>query len=448
MNDIGKDYPQFNEIIEKAPIHYNIILLWGVLLFMILVILLSIFIRIPERVAAEVRVTSAMPPVTLCAQRQGKIKLLINEMPYNCSEDEYIAVLENSANTEHMLLLKQYLSNVDLFNNNEVQTFNFEGDLLHLGDVETAYFNYRQHQQTYMDLVGDNKYLYEIKLCDQKVINDSTHLLHLKNALNNNIMQYKIRKKQYCTDSILLIKKAILESEYNQSYLNYLSIGRQIISSRSDIFSREQSIIDTKLRKASLIHEYTQALNAAKLVLQESYNNVLTRIKDWESSYVFKSSQEGSVDFVNLISDGSFISAGEPVFDVVFDRSRFFGVAILPSQGAGAVKRGQKVNVKLDLYPYQEYGILEGVVSNISLSTVDRSYLIYIDLPNGLMSSLKYEFSFAETMYGQAEIITDSKSLISRVLSHIYKLLNPSKAISTDKNEQKNEQKNERSVQF
>ena len=78
--------------------------------------------------------------------------------------------------------------------------------------------------------------------------------------------------------------------------------------------------------------------------------------------------------------------------------------------------RGQEANLKMDLYPYQEYGVLKGVVSNISLSSVDKGYLIYFDLPKGLTSSAGYDFAFAETMYGQAEIITKDKRLISRIL--------------------------------
>lgn len=75
--------------------------------------------------------------------------------------------------------------------------------------------------------------------------------------------------------------------------------------------------------------------------------------------------------------------------------------------------------------------LTEGRVRNISLSSVDKGYLIYVDLPNGLISSSNYEFSFAETIYGQAEIITDNKRLISLIFNQIYKMFNPSRSIPT-----------------
>ena len=168
-------------------------------------------------------------------------------------------------------------------------------------------------------------------------------------------------------------------------------------------------------------------LDESKLTLLEAYHNLLTEIKNWENAYVFKTPEAGTVEFVNLISDASFVSAWEPVFDVIFNDNKYFGVALLPSAGGGSVKKGQKVNIKMDLYPYQEFGQLEGVVSNISLSSIDKNYLIYIDLPNGLTSSSGQEFIFAETMYGQAEVITENKRLISRIFNQIYKLLHPAK---------------------
>jgi hypothetical protein len=430
MEPKEKYFPEFKEIVERIPDGFSTILVWGLLIFIIILVFLSIVIKVPDRVIAEIRVTSTQPPITLRSQKQGKIKLLKKNFPCKCRSGEYIAVLENPANTDHIQLLKNTFSNRDVFTDSQILSV-LNDSVLYLGEVEPVYFNYCQQRQNYEDLINDSKYKYEIELYDEKIKNDSIHLLYLNDILDNNLQQYLIRKKQYQTDSILLEKKAILEAEYNQSYLNMLNLERQMLSLKTDIFSKSQLIIDSKLRKQSLIREYNQSLEIAALSLKESYHSVITQIKAWENAYVFMSVEDGTVDFVNPISDASFILAGEPIFDIVFDDNQFLGIAIMPSLGAGGVKRGQRVNLKMDLYPYQEYGTLEGRVRNISLSSVDKGYLIYVDLPNGLISSSNYEFSFAETIYGQAEIITDNKRLISLIFNQIYKMFNPSRSIPT-----------------
>ena len=47
---------------------------------------------------------------------------------------------------------------------------------------------------------------------------------------------------------------------------------------------------------------------------------------------------------------------------------------------------------------------------------------MYIALPDGLVSSVGTKLSFAETLYGQAEIVTAERRLISRVFSRIYEM--------------------------
>lgn len=426
MEPREKYSPEFKEIVDRIPDNYSSVIVGSLSLFIALLIVFSIIIKVPDRVTAEVRVTSTQPPIVLKAQTQGKIRLLKKNLPCDCKAEEYIAVLENSADTEHVKLIKDNLYGIDVLADT-FPSIPLWDSTLYLGNIEAAYFQFRQQRQYYDNLIHDSKYDYEIELYDRKLHNDSVNLRQLEYVLSNNLKQHEIRQKQFRTDSVLFRKGAILEAEYNQTYLDYLNSERQIASVRSEIFAKSQSLLDTQIHKESTIQEYEQLLDESKLTLLEAYHNLLTEIKNWENAYVFKTPEAGTVEFVNLISDASFVSAGEPVFDVIFNDNKYFGVALLPSAGGGSVKKGQKVNIKMDLYPYQEFGQLEGVVSNISLSSIDKNYLIYIDLPNGLTSSSGQEFIFEETMYGQAEVITENKRLISRIFNQIYKLLHPAK---------------------
>jgi len=46
---------------------------------------------------------------------------------------------------------------------------------------------------------------------------------------------------------------------------------------------------------------------------------------------------------------------------------RIIGKADIPSTGIGKVKSGQTVNIKLDNYPYMEFGMIKAKIKNISL---------------------------------------------------------------------------------
>jgi len=92
-------------------------------------------------------------------------------------------------------------------------------------------------------------------------------------------------------------------------------------------------------------------------------------------------------------------------------------------QGAGKVKIGQRVNIKLDNYPYLEYGMLEGIIRSISKVPEDQKYSLDVDFPKGLVTNYGIELDFAQQIEGQAEIITEDLRLLQRIFNPIRSLI-------------------------
>lgn len=57
---------------------------------------------------------------------------------------------------------------------------------------------------------------------------------------------------------------------------------------------------------------------------------------------------------------------------------------MVPAQNFGKVKIGQKVQVYLDNYPYEEFGVLSAIVEDFSTLPQQRFYRVVISFPNGL----------------------------------------------------------------
>jgi len=102
----------------------------------------------------------------------------------------------------------------------------------------------------------------------------------------------------------------------------------------------------------------------------------------------------------------------------------------LPVARSGKVKAGQKVNIHLDNFPENEYGILRGRVQHISLVPAQTGTAVYyaveISLPNGLMTTYKKELPYLPNMQGQADIITEDLSLLERLVLPVKKILKES----------------------
>ncbi len=116
---------------------------------------------------------------------------------------------------------------------------------------------------------------------------------------------------------------------------------------------------------------------------------------------------------------------------LVPDSGLIVGRAYLPLVGAGKARVGQAVNIKLDHYPAERYGLLRGTVQAISPIPVEEAYLLEIELPQGLTTTFGQELAFQPEMSGVAEVITDDLRLWDRMFIQLRRVIDQTTAPST-----------------
>jgi len=110
------------------------------------------------------------------------------------------------------------------------------------------------------------------------------------------------------------------------------------------------------------------------------------------------------------------VEINSPVFWIEPDTSsKILGRVNLPLRKSGKVKIGQEVHIKLDNYPYEEYGIVLAKVSKIGTLPNQNFYTIDVGFPQGLKTSYGTGIQFQQQMQGSAIIITEKLSLLDRV---------------------------------
>lgn len=111
-------------------------------------------------------------------------------------------------------------------------------------------------------------------------------------------------------------------------------------------------------------------------------------------------------------SAGQKLSATEPV------GVRLYGIVKIPQNKFGKIEEGQKVLIKLDAYPYREYGILKGKLGRIAPNLdADGQYQAYVSLPALPKTHDGRRLAFTDGMRGSADIITRDRRLIQRLTS-------------------------------
>jgi multidrug efflux pump subunit AcrA (membrane-fusion protein) len=85
----------------------------------------------------------------------------------------------------------------------------------------------------------------------------------------------------------------------------------------------------------------------------------------------------------------------------------------------GKVAVGQRVHVKLDGYPFHEYGVLVGAVQSISPLSQGDAYLLQVTFGDELRTSFGRALELKDGMQGNADIVTDDARLLERIFRHV-----------------------------
>ena len=149
------------------------------------------------------------------------------------------------------------------------------------------------------------------------------------------------------------------------------------------------------------------------------------QLSAWEYSYLLKSPVSGKVTFMTVWSRNQNVKSGETVFMVQpSDSSTVLGRALLPLQGSGKVHAGQRVNIRLNNYPDQEFGYVKGEVKSVSPAPNEEGmYVVEIALPAGLKTNYDKQLPVSRELKGTADIILADRNVLERLLAPLRKVL-------------------------
>lgn len=416
---------EITEILGTPP---RWIVRWGItLLFIIIatVIVGSIFFKYPDTVFAPVVITAENPPSVVVARANGKIAALFVSNDTLVQIGDTLGVIENSAHYRDVFELSSLIAALDPTSDIDTAFFSeFSRKRRILGDLQQGYNNLTR---SFNDLViFRHQKLHEKKgIALQEELKQ--HELYLKNIgrqLNIAKKELMITRRQFSRDSLLFHTQVIAAADFERSESLLLSkeqsfenIGLSYTSTAITIGRVKQSIVDTQL-------EYETRNQNLEQEFRNSYRQLKSMLSSWEKSFVLISPASGRVSFMGIWSQMQEIKAGEPVFSVIPENiGEIQARLVLPFEGAGKVKIGQRINIKLDGYAYMEFGMVEARMKSISSGYTDKGYPAVASLPNGAVTSYGVQLQMDRELLGMAEITTEDLSVIQRLFSPLKHIL-------------------------
>jgi len=356
---------EVTDMFGDAPnwlIHSGSYILYGVL---ILFLTGTALISYPDAVRGTVIIDDLANVEWITANSSGQIEKFFVENDSLVEKGDTIVILQNTAQLKDVNRFLRILSNVEKYydtnNTDLLRTIRYD---LVMGEMSDAYENFTKA---------------------------------VRNCMMYDDYNYYSQRKTFLQKELSILKK---ESEKN---------GIAILQLERDIF--ELSISNkTEIEK-----------NREQLGL--AYEMMVNSLRTWDSKYLIRSHDKGRIILGDVRTMTRFVNRGDTIGSIISSNKEDFvaRMQLQQEQIAGMIV-GDRANIRLAKYPEYSYGLLIGEVSSISFVPSNKMYLIDIKFPNKLTTTVQKEIKYELGLKGEAEIITSSRSILSRIFNPIFSL--------------------------
>jgi multidrug efflux pump subunit AcrA (membrane-fusion protein) len=425
-----KRYPRTEEIqdiIERMPTKFGARITVLILFIITLIVFFGWQVRYPDIISGQVTINANQAPLKLVAMGSGKLQLKNIKSQDGVKENQIIGYVENSANLDHVSLISEVISKIRFPIENAPDLYGSLPREISLGELSGTYFSFLNAMKQLSDYQSNRSFDQQTEAFEKLMLQQQRVLMVSYERSKIGSENQRLYRRFFDRDSTLLRNKVVSKADFDLTKIKFVSAKDQYQSTLRDIANaREQlSQTESKIQETAILkNEKERQLD---LELLTSYNDLIDKVKAWKQKYVFIAPFTGKVQFLKFWNNNQFIQTGEPVFTIVPKQEALFGQVLLPAVGSGKVRTGQEVIVKLEDYPYLEYGSITGKVNSISLTSNSvktsegdvETYLVTISFPEELKTNYGTKLESKYEMKGSAEIITNDRRLIQRFFDNL-----------------------------
>src|SRR5262249_49086274 len=220
----------------------------------------------------------------------------------------------------------------------------------------------------------------------------------------------------------------------------HLEAQQDLLAQGHAVASLKATIAQTEKRIAQIDSNYRQQLHNERVEAEAVHAKVS---QDWEKQQhrhallELKAPQAGVVKDLATHTPGTVVAPGTILLTLVPQDEPLVAEVWVSNVDAGFVREKQKARVKLAAYPFQKYGMMDGVVRQVSADTHDRNegnaafrstqpqqaaYRAVIDLAGGSLAGEGGALRLVPGMLVHAEIHLGTRSVIEYLLSPVQRI--------------------------
>lgn len=413
------------EIINYNPFW---IVRWGATFFSLFFLGLfgtTFFISYPDVIRGTLTLTSSEIPKSVVPKNNGKLVRLFIKENTIVSKNQVLAYIESTANHDEILSLSIQLDTIQ----KSVQQGNYsalsilrKNSYTNLGEIQVDYQRFEQTLTQLQALTSNGFYAQKRNFLNKELADIGFMSRKLSEQQQIYLRDYNLAQSEFSKKQRLARQGVISSSELSEAESRLLAkqiplkqAEAQLISNQSEQTGKQKELL-----------ELDKSLFEQKNNTSESLKTLISAINAWKQKYIITAPIAGKVFFQTTIQENQSVTSDQELFYIGSpNTNHYVGNVNIPQDNFGKIKIGQKVIIRFNSYPSEEYGTVVGIISYISeIPAKDNTYLTKISLPNGLSTTYNRKLTFRNGMLANVEIITEDRTLASKILYQFRRTFN------------------------
>lgn len=421
---------RFDDLIEKQPGWLLYSGIPAIFFCTLLCLALAFFIKYPDKMSAPCMLTTQLPPVEVFMPVSEKIDTLFVTDRQPVKKGDRIAYIENAASLPDVIRFVSLLEfHAQTARVSEILAMQAPENL-HVGELQPVYLEYLNALNVLREMLIREKIVAEkIGFLKTSYFGQEqlAQTLQKQSALSEKALS--LAEKDFYRASELNRSGVISDVEFEKNESQLLSQQQQSENIRTLLIQNHVQRSQVGTEMATLKLEQAENIHKCLIRLNEIVSQSLNEYYAWQKKYFIQAPINGILSYSPDFTLHQSSQAGTLLASIIPSETGNRTIVRVnpPANGIGKMAVGDKVLIYLDAFPYREFGCIESRISSISIlpvSTRDdkKHYEVICNMPDSLVTSAGRPLPFRQKLMGNAQIITNEKSIIQRILERVLHL--------------------------
>ncbi len=419
--------PDADEI-EMTPVPKGIsITLYLLLSMLVIAFLWSYFSKIDEVISTRGRLVATLPNIVLQPIETSQIATLNVSVGQIVRKGEVLATLDPTVTGADLNQVKERLESLD----SQVRRLEAERD----GKVFSGSKNEHDILQGNLDTGRSEAFKAHITRLNENIS-------RIKSSILNSDLEIKnLENRRQSLKEIETMNEQLVEKQF-QSRKGLLEIRDKRLEIESTLLNvknkeneLKKELSGTEADRAAYVSEYRQKILEELVTAQrerDSLSEQLIKNQRRSSSITIEAPEDSVVLEVAKLSRGSVIREAEALVTLVPLNASLEAEVKIEASDISNVNVGDPVRVKIDAFPFQKHGIVEGKILRISQDTTSSSaddkkntygfYTGRVQLKEITLDNLNKPLKVLPGMTLTGEIVVGRRSVFSYIAYPIMKM--------------------------